>query len=471
MNTEIEKKWFVYVGDHHEGPFSIPEVIEKRSIGLVTDESYVWCEGMADWLMLSQVSELEKEVRSQSVQTAEAPRPEVQGKKTMSKKTNFKGSKLILGSIFGIILLFGAVVGTIAALSRTSNEELHANLRPMLTKIADAVPAFSGFFKLVPNLTDVKPDELFELESARMGAPMNGVKINLALSSSDPNRPYFYLSTNLPHHTKFDIYLLGHSETLLNRLQFNAQGTLSTHQGFGKSEVFLADGGQPLPKGQYQVFVTEASEQEASVKELLAQYPGSKPQLKAPASIPTNAKFMITKTFFIGGERDETYLTRLKAFHEKIKQGAEKESLELKQYSETLASQLNALSGDFQKVYQARKPSAALKNNWKKNVGNWNQLSTQLDQTIQTWSKETLQNEFFYGKVYELVKGAYQSMKALFQLENEFMEKPQDKAAFEIQHGKLLSEARQSVQVLNQKMDMISKAPKTPSGLPTREGL
>jgi hypothetical protein len=53
MNIENEKKWFVYVGDHHEGPFNANEVNEKKTAGLVNDESYVWCEGMSDWVMLS----------------------------------------------------------------------------------------------------------------------------------------------------------------------------------------------------------------------------------------------------------------------------------------------------------------------------------------------------------------------------------------------------------------------------------
>jgi hypothetical protein len=279
------------------------------------------------------------------------------------------------------------------------------------------------------------------------------------------------VSTNLPGKMKFDIFLIGSSETLLNRLQFNTQTNATTTQGFGKSEVILADGGQPIPKGQYMVYIAESGEQDASVKESLASFQPSRPQKNIPAQIPNGAKFVVNKVFFIGGERDQTYLTRLKAFHDKIKQGAEKEMGELKQYTETLGTQLSTLTSDFQKIFNAKKPTAAMKNAWKKDIGTWTQISTQLDQTVQTWSKETLQNEFFYGKVYDLVKSNYAAMKALFALEATWVEKPSDKSAFEIQHGKLLSDARESSGILKQKLELVEKAPKTPSGLPTREGL
>ena len=82
-----------------------------------------------------------------------------------------------------------------------------------------------------------------------------------------------------------------------------------------------------------------------------------------------------------------------------------------------------------------------------------------------------MDNEFFYGRVYALVKSAYESTKALFTLENGFVEKPVDHATFDVQHGKALSETRDSLELLRAKMDAITKAPKSQSGLPTREGL
>ena len=58
MNTELQKKWFVYLSDHHEGPFDAEELSMKKKNGLINQQSYVWSEGMADWKPMIEVGEL-----------------------------------------------------------------------------------------------------------------------------------------------------------------------------------------------------------------------------------------------------------------------------------------------------------------------------------------------------------------------------------------------------------------------------
>jgi hypothetical protein len=52
-----EKEWFLYVVDHHEGPFSIAEIKKLLKKGDAKTTSYVWKDGYADWAMLSDVTE------------------------------------------------------------------------------------------------------------------------------------------------------------------------------------------------------------------------------------------------------------------------------------------------------------------------------------------------------------------------------------------------------------------------------
>ncbi len=44
-----EKKWFLYVVDHHEGPFSLVDIRDLLEQGKTTTEAFVWREGMDDW--------------------------------------------------------------------------------------------------------------------------------------------------------------------------------------------------------------------------------------------------------------------------------------------------------------------------------------------------------------------------------------------------------------------------------------
>jgi hypothetical protein len=497
MNMEIQKKWFVYVGDHHEGPFSVDEVRQKQIAGVVGKDSYVWAEGMADWQMLSQVQELANELSALHQKTQYlASQSENEVRKSISPKAdltngtgsyrtltsaeaknsaNLKRSGAPVGKMIGIVagtlvVLFALSVLGLAMVSRTSNDELHTAFRPTLVSMVDRFPFLSSTFRLVPQFTDLKPEDQKELEDAQVGLPENGVKLAIALSKNDPNRPFFYLSSNLPHGTKLDALLIGNNETLLNRLQYNTQVPVVLQHGIGKTEILLAEGGQPLPKGEYTLFVSESNDQDEAIAHAFADYTPSRVQTKMTL-VPSSSHFLFSKTVFIGGERDQTYLTRLKAFHDKVKANAERELLELKQYADTLQLQYTTLTTEFGKVAKNSKISPAAKANWKRSTTQWQQINAQLEQTISTWTKETLQNEYFYGKVYELVKSAFESLKSLYTLENNYVDAPSDPTSFQIQQGKALSEAREAMDVLRAKVELILKAPKTSSGLPTREGI
>lgn len=52
-----EKEWFLYVADHHEGPFTIDEIKKLVKSGEAKSTSYVWKEGFEDWMMMTDITE------------------------------------------------------------------------------------------------------------------------------------------------------------------------------------------------------------------------------------------------------------------------------------------------------------------------------------------------------------------------------------------------------------------------------
>ena len=52
------RNWFVILQGRQSGPFSMGEINSMISGGTVTSGSYVWKQGMADWLPASQIPEL-----------------------------------------------------------------------------------------------------------------------------------------------------------------------------------------------------------------------------------------------------------------------------------------------------------------------------------------------------------------------------------------------------------------------------
>ncbi|NUM88455.1 MAG: DUF4339 domain-containing protein [Bdellovibrionales bacterium] len=53
-----QKVWFVYISDHHEGPFTPDEVKQKIAEGVVSQQSLVWKDGMAEWVAAESVPEI-----------------------------------------------------------------------------------------------------------------------------------------------------------------------------------------------------------------------------------------------------------------------------------------------------------------------------------------------------------------------------------------------------------------------------
>ncbi|MCC7440689.1 MAG: DUF4339 domain-containing protein [Bdellovibrionales bacterium] len=49
------KKWFVYVGDHHEGPMSLEDIRGMLGSGTVSPAHFAWCEGMGDWKAMTEI--------------------------------------------------------------------------------------------------------------------------------------------------------------------------------------------------------------------------------------------------------------------------------------------------------------------------------------------------------------------------------------------------------------------------------
>jgi hypothetical protein len=70
MDLSTDKKWFVYLRDHHEGPFTLEEIQEKMAQQLFSSASYVWAEGMADWQMMTEVPEFSALVKNAHGETS-----------------------------------------------------------------------------------------------------------------------------------------------------------------------------------------------------------------------------------------------------------------------------------------------------------------------------------------------------------------------------------------------------------------
>lgn len=56
--SDQQKIWFIYLTDHHEGPFTAEEIAEKAKAGLVNGQSLAWKDGMPEWVAAETIPEL-----------------------------------------------------------------------------------------------------------------------------------------------------------------------------------------------------------------------------------------------------------------------------------------------------------------------------------------------------------------------------------------------------------------------------
>lgn len=66
-----QKIWFIYLTDHHEGPFTAQEIAEKAAAGLVSGQSLAWKDGMAEWVPAETIPELQAAMAGNSSGGAE----------------------------------------------------------------------------------------------------------------------------------------------------------------------------------------------------------------------------------------------------------------------------------------------------------------------------------------------------------------------------------------------------------------
>jgi len=495
MDGFTEKKWYIYMSDHHEGPYSLADLQQKMILGEATSGSYVWAEGMADWAQMTEIPVFESLLRPEkvsmfqpnfalasgpTVQAELAPQTEampiyeakvdsvafspsvatlepvleahspsvitdglahVPGVTTASPPPARakSSSSLIFTLLFLILVLAGISAYSLGYFS----------LDPFFLKLTDAVPALSKWISPIPKLTDVSPEDYNALKLASQAVIENGPAYAVALSKEDVFFPTFYVSTNLPDGTHFQVLAEGVPDTLLNQVSFDAKVDVTIAKKIGKSAPLKFSEGKPIPRGEYKISLRGADSS-------------------------TIAQPLAKKTYFLGGARDAVYTTRLKEFHERLMQKSKNELAEITQFAAVLETQLGQTSTKFRTFSGGKRITPALRKSWQAYDKQWNDLSHQLISSFDKWTPDTLANDYFYGSLYLLVQQAFKAVEKTHAVHHAFFTNSTssvDRNAFEVKVGEAASFAQNAINTLKSKISEAEKIPPTPNGMPRRDGL
>lgn len=497
-----EKKWFIYLTDHHEGPFSAAELQVKVRNGHVGEAHYVWAEGMPDWQMMKEVSAFSSQAASEGSGAGEAflPLDAPWEPTVMAVRSSASilapsamairqaaipapeplprsgGNRILLAGVMAALVAIFGLLGVLVVLlnGRSSRYPgIHAAVQPVAHWLTERYPALGNVLSTVPKLEDVKPEELRALRSAA-GTPLgrDGPRLAIALSAADPENPVFYVASNLPDGARITIHLDGVADTLLNQLTSQSELNVTLSGNFGRSEVARLADGKPLPRGEYRVIAVDAPAQPPEVKKLLLERPSV--TLSHSPWPDREVRLIGKKTLFLGGPRDQNYFARLKEFHDKVHDKAVSELAELKQFSSTLESQLNSLVAKSEELRKGKASRmAARKKAWAGFDAQWSGLEDQLDQSFRKWTPETIKSEVFYDSLYDQLTRSGQLIDQVHELEGESLggTDPHSDPESGLKAEQAVTAAQAAVARLKASIDQAEKAPPTAGGLPQKEGI
>jgi hypothetical protein len=449
-----EKKWFIYVQDHHEGPFTVSEISDGIASGRFSKEAYVWADGMKDWLSMDQVpdfsaaqsaapaspatpplpaepvadasaSKVEPTLETRAPGTPEVteeeprysptPTPTSQeftrtGQTTIIEvsdlQQNTRGSGMVRPASLGVS---SALKPSLPGSGDTGN--ILAKLKPLIFAVL-IVFALVGLQRLgvlrgiedkisslvsaIPELTDVNPEDYEALKKAAKASSAGGPQVAVALSKADPLSPIFYVATNLPEGARFELYIEGVSQTLLNTLQFSGKLDVTTTKHLGKSLPLRYPDGKPIPRGEYVVYAMEAptGQPDLVYKELLQLAPIAR---KLPSHLPQERRLVFSKKIFFGS-KDATYQQRLKEFHDGLAAKAKAEVAELSQAAATLESQALVSTSTYDRLKRQR-IGVPQKQGWNEMNRTWRPVQAQIVQKYAGLTPEQAKENYFHGNL------------------------------------------------------------------------
>ncbi|MBY0471817.1 DUF4339 domain-containing protein [bacterium] len=598
MDAQQEKKWFVYIDDHHEGPFSAEDLHGKVSEGKVNTQTYVWADGMSDWQVITEVTGLsslvsgdapkkeatktstktngrgkskivevepeksrvtaadikrteeaeisiseisqtggggtpeiiteepsltsmkanghgaehhtgtletkattasmEQFTREQKVEIEAAPSGE--NTKTALRKRNelffgkgqslgeklLKNAKSFIRSSIRWIVLAALAGGLYYSYEKNylnglleipavqkGMQAAQEVFRPYLNKAVDLVPALAKWIPPISNIDSISPEDFENLKSAARSSPDKvGAHVAAAVTKTEPLAPSFWMASNMPDGTNFEFFIEGVPETLLGKTFYFFKDRVALLKKVARTSTFRMSDGSAIPRGEYQIIVTESEQQPDAVKTLLSQLPVA--QLSAqplPDYVPKGRKVLYRNVFFLGGAKDDQYRLRLKKFHEEMRTKASGELSELSMLVTTLEGQFKQTSDKYKNTKTIKKAPQRNKS-WNQFHTSWLRLSSELVNKSQGWTREFLDtNGYFYPAFYDRMRLLAQDVVRVHEIHHKFFSGAVDKKTYDNQLAEAISQAQISFTQLKKKIEDAQKLLASSTGMPKREAL
>jgi hypothetical protein len=279
-------------------------------------------------------------------------------------------------------------------------------------------PMIYKFISPIPAIPDVSPADYEKLKEAAKGDPnIDGAMVAIVPALSEVTQPYFFIATNLPSGTFFEVYFKGVEGTLIGAFHHQSFVRVETREKVGRTAIIrLQD--SPLPRGQYLVAVVESLNQPEEINSQIKSFVPSSSKL--PDNVPDGRKVTALETFYIGGPKNDEYKERLAQFHSQVREKASSEVTEVKQLMETMAAHSKSLLESGGSALRTGGRRFA----FERFLKNWEPMHLQIYQTTQGWTPTSMDQNHYYTKLYVRAKDYAEYIHQVVQLFKEASQNP-----------------------------------------------
>lgn len=408
METVLEpilknRIWFVFQHERHEGPYSAEEIFQRLDAGVLKSTDQVWKAGMAEWV---KIQELPGSRWTEIPSTQRIPAQRINKTRWVSRVARARDQdnpwavplkqsrpdsqiELLKGRVWNAKGAFGGALFLVFALSGGFSA---------LLNVLHLGQSHAGGYVL-SKIEEVNAEDEVLLRATAAAAPaVEGYKVSLAISKAKPQSPTFYLATNAPEKSVFEVVVEGVPDTLVGKFRIFTRQVIEVSGGLAKSAPFTQLDGSMLPKGEYRIYALEQKLNSTmpSLNEVDLHNNLQRHLLEKMGS----ATMVSKRSYFLGGPKNTNYDNDLRQYHERIRELSKMELEELSQFASTLSSQLKQSEDTFRKLSVGNKHINRVPLRWELFDQNWQVLQEQLSESTKNWNEAALLNDIFHAELY-----------------------------------------------------------------------
>lgn len=377
--------WFVTVADGVEGPFNEDELIAFAAKNNVTPQALFWNKDLPEWTPLAGVNSKKilealygtpvepKNVEAESIVFSplskiefwldQQPenRPSLINSTALLVDTPHKKTTKIKLAIGALTLLCGGLAGAMYLQNQNS----------------------------FPQIPELSPEQIRDLKATQNENLKMGTVGAIQILAGSTSIPRFAITTNVKTPQSIVMRLEGVPGTLIGYVKYAAVNRYTIRDGLLLTNPILNQKGEMLPAGEYNIsIVCESCPNKDSLNQSIS---------------------LADKKFFIGGERNVDYDTKLRNYHFQLKTQAREELIYFKQLTDLLMNHYD----DLRQIPSFDRQGAGTKR--ADLLNKWNQNHSQYNVEFLSISDKYKKGSFFYEKYVFNLMNLFNSIALLYE--------------------------------------------------------